>query len=271
MKSFRPFKKKISKERGVTQNHQETVQNISENNQNYYHDVSPQRLSISPQLFISCSDEKKNDINFVKECLTYGDGRIILKNCANQVREELSYDREIMLRAIKSNGSALQFACEELKNDRKIVFKSIEFGAENFSGLQFVPSKFLEDKQFILHGLKFSSECYIKASEELKHDRDCILSLFTITNPKFALSLIPRDYLKDKKVLLSILLCCPQATPFIDKSLREDKEFLLEAILQNKFVVRFISETVFEDVDFFTKILKYDPKCVERIPNLYEK
>ena len=44
--------------------------------------------------------------------------------------KEIINDREILLEAVKKDGSALRYASEELKNDREIVLEAVKADGE---------------------------------------------------------------------------------------------------------------------------------------------
>merc|ERR1719492_339713 len=57
-------------------------------------------------------------------------------DCLMYVREDLRSDRELMLRAVQSDGLALRYASEELREDREVVREAFK---HNNMALRYVP------------------------------------------------------------------------------------------------------------------------------------
>ena len=62
----------------------------------------------------------RNDKEFVLELLAKDSQGVTLKHAHN-----LQSDREVVLRAVESNGGALQFASAELRSDKEVVLAAV--------------------------------------------------------------------------------------------------------------------------------------------------
>ena len=117
----------------------------------------------------------------------------ILAN-AQGVGEHKWTDREFVLKAVKSNGRALEFASEELRNDREIVKATVkntaqidkthEFSVdllESYSALRCAisGSDLQHDKGFILELIELDGMTLSCASDELRADREVVLPAVT--------------------------------------------------------------------------------------------
>ncbi len=67
-------------------------------------------------------------------------------------------DREIVLEAIKQDGSSLQFASEELQSDREIVLEAV---IQNSLALEFASENLKADKEIISKAAINSREIYL--------------------------------------------------------------------------------------------------------------
>ncbi|KAG2378594.1 hypothetical protein C9374_008233 [Naegleria lovaniensis] len=89
------------------------------------------------------------------------------------ISEDMRNDREIMWdAAIKSNGSALPFASDQLKQDRQFVLNLVERDA---SFLKYLPQEWRDDREIILTAVKQDGSFITYAPLILQNDREIIL------------------------------------------------------------------------------------------------
>ena len=97
--------------------------------------------------------------------------------------EKFHYDREIVLKAVKSHGYSL----EHVKNknfleDQEIVLEAIKSSdsgvLESLLGMSYdwdaPPKKLLSNKEFIINAVKLDTECLEYADDSLKNDPDIL-------------------------------------------------------------------------------------------------
>ena len=97
--------------------------------------------------------------------------------------EKFHYDREIVLKAVKSHGYSL----EHVKNknfleDQEIVLEAIKSSdsgvLESLLGISHdwdaPPKKLLSNKEFIINAVKLDAECLDYADDSLKNDPDIL-------------------------------------------------------------------------------------------------
>lgn len=90
-------------------------------------------------------EELIKDRKFMLDCMRVN-GRCLKGVWHNEWKK----DKSIVLRAVKQNGTALQFAHGELKCDNDFVLKCVKFSMEC---LEFVDDILLMDSSFILSAL----------------------------------------------------------------------------------------------------------------------
>ena len=88
--------------------------------------------------------------------------------------EELKNNKEVVLEAVKQNGNALQYTSKELKNDKEVVLISVE---ENGYALQFASEILKNDKEVVLEAVKQNGNAFEFASEILRIDKVFISEL----------------------------------------------------------------------------------------------
>jgi len=82
-------------------------------------------------------------------------------------------DREILLAAVKKDGSVLEKASEEMKADREIVLAATK---SCFWALKFASDELNADRKFILEVVNLNGASLRNASKEMKADREIVLA-----------------------------------------------------------------------------------------------
>lgn len=82
-------------------------------------------------------------------------------------------DRELVLKAVKKNGWALQYASIELKNDREIVLEAVK---RNGCALQYASELLRNDREVVLEAVKEDKLAVLGlVSETIKNDKEFML------------------------------------------------------------------------------------------------
>lgn len=76
--------------------------------------------------------------------------------------------------AVEINGLNLQFASEELRNDKEIVLEAVQ---NRGSALQYASVELKNDREIVLEAIKFDKEAIQYASEEMKNDPEIVEAL----------------------------------------------------------------------------------------------
>ena len=75
---------------------------------------------------------------------------------------------------VARNGLTLEFASEELRNDKEIVLKAVQ---NRGSALQYASDELKNDREIVLEAIKFDKEAIQYASEEMKNDPEIVEAL----------------------------------------------------------------------------------------------
>ena len=143
--------------------------NSIENN-SIYNEVNNaiEKDGLNPKDYYKEHEEYNNpyeDRNFVLDEVRK-DGRL-LKNAKN-----FQNDRELVLEAIRSKGSALKYASEDLKNDRDFVLEAIK---RKGVALRYASPVLKSDRDFVLNAIKCKSVALKYANPSFKNDRNFVL------------------------------------------------------------------------------------------------
>lgn len=170
--------------------------------------------------------------------------------------ETLRNDRELIYEVVKKkHGDIIEFASNELKDDKDFVLKLISTG---FIYSEDMSERLRNDKEIILAGTKVSIDSakayrlkigrekeevyaldfFSYASEELRNDKE------------FAIQII--------RMGAAILGVCPD-------SLKDDKDVVLESVKvkDNETIVRFASARLRNDLDVALEVVKNNPESLQ--------
>ena len=133
--------------------------------------------------------------------------------------DNLKKDKDIVLTAVRKNGSALEYASEELKYDKDVVLATV-----------------------IQNGLAL-----IYASEELRNDKDVVLA--AVNQNGDSLYYASKDLKSEKDVVLAAVTQNGLALGFSDQNLRSNKKLILVALNQNGFALKYASTELQNDLE----------------------
>jgi hypothetical protein len=94
-----------------------------------------------------------------------------------------------VLKEISNDGWALEFASDELKNDKEVVLKAVW---QDGIALQFASDKLKNDKEVLLVAVSYNDNALKYASDELKDDLDYIKQIYNCKNYKQVYEYIKR-------------------------------------------------------------------------------
>ena len=184
----------------------------------------------------AASPEIQADKEFVLEIVTT---TRFPSDALKSASAELRADRDVILAAVKSNGTALMCASAELQKDPEIVTAAI---ASNFHALDYAAPELKNNKQFLLSVLPLSGSLrYVP--DELKGDKDLFRA--ALSKPSFTMELADHaspDLLADKEFMLEMIRSSHWGAIFyVAPALRNDQEVAVEAVRQNKDALRALS------------------------------
>lgn len=117
-------------------------------------------------------------------------------------------DRALLLDVVKHNGCFLQYASEDLKNDKNFMIDLIK---HEVSVLQYVSEEFKSDREFIL--------------EVVKQDG-------------LALKYVPEKFKSDKEIVLIALKQNISAFCYVSQTLKDSVEFIIELFSDESFILQ---------------------------------
>lgn len=158
---------------------------------------------------------------------------------------ELRNDKEIVLAAVKADGSVLRYASENLRSDREVVLV-----AAQTAGLEALRDtsnlEFRSDREIVLTAARNYPDALRLASSELQSDKELVLSVLKSGKwPNEGYSFeksVPEDLRNDKEVALEAIMA-GVSLAHIGEKMRDDEDIVITAVkLGDKFEVFYASK-----------------------------
>ncbi|KAG2386386.1 hypothetical protein C9374_002832 [Naegleria lovaniensis] len=162
---------------------------------------------------------------------------------------ELMNDRDIVLKAVRNDGCSLQFASDRLKNDKEIALVAV---TQNGWALKYVSLELKRDKQVVVAAISQNGYALAFASIELKNDKDVVL--LAISQHGSLLQYVSYD---DKEVVLAAVKQYSGALEYASYELKNDQEIVSEAIKEGYHSLQFASDELLCDKQFLLQVAKY--------------
>ena len=173
-------------------------------------------------------------------------------------------NREIALRAIKQDGTALKFVSDELKKDREIVLAAVK--QEGYS-LRYASNELKQDYDIVLAAVQHNGFSLQFASDELKNDRGIVMAAVNsdgvYQEDEYAVLQFASNKLRnDREIVLAAVQVDGWAFEFASDELKKDREIFMTALQAVPYALRFATRDVRKDPDIVTMVMKADWNAV---------
>ena len=174
--------------------------------------------------------------------------------------EKLKTNRQFVIKAVELNGAALEFAAENLKNDREVVLSAARSETMCSCALMFASESLKSNSEFVIevmksnkYGVKFALEY---SSENIKADRKVVLEAVKLDPYAEVLEFAAESLKADREVVLTAVKLDGRALRFADKSLKNDREVVLTAIKSEASAIEYASESLKADREVVLTAIK---------------
>ena len=182
----------------------------------------------NPQSFNNFNPKFKKDEQMILNSVKNNKGKIPITFC--RADKILKNKKSVVEKAINLDGNSILCANKKFINNRKLVFKAIDKGLNNFNYLPF--KKYSQDYEFIKKTLTINSTFYPYINIKYRLNRELTI---TAIKKDSAINFIdiPKRFRSDKEIVLLVLINSldVKGLKHVDKKLLLDGEFLL-SILQ---------------------------------------
>lgn len=136
--------------------------------------------------------------------------------------EEIKNDKKVILSAIKKAWYVFRFASKQLRADREVVLAAIE---ENALNLQYASEELRDDKEIVIKAVRKIGGAINYASERLKNDKEVGMEAIK-SGDNLALWLAGEKLKNDKSFVIEAIKYNPDTLFGASKELQEDKDVL---------------------------------------------
>ena len=130
-------------------------------------------------------------------------------------------DFEVILTAVKSNGFALNYASDRLKDNKEIVLEAVK---NNGMALKWVSPRLQNDKDVVLEAIKNDGWALKYASDKFKDNKELIL--IALKDEGLALEFVSDRLCNDEEVVLEAVKQNPKAINFASDKFKSEKEIM---------------------------------------------
>lgn len=183
----------------------------------------------------------QEDDSFMQEIIEEGQGYLL-----KYASEELKRNRELVLKACRSDARTIQYASEELREDRDFLLQVIE----NSNGLvaRYIDEKFRQDDSFMMEAIEVNPTALSGASERIQSNREVVLQV--VKRKGNCISYASEELKKDKEVVAEAIRQSAFAIVQISRDLQDDREFMLAMTRQNGDILQYLNKEYKEDPQF---------------------
>ena len=180
-------------------------------------------------------------------------------------------DRPFILRAVGTQGVALEFVSDEMKGDREIVLAAVHHMGR---ALEFADDQFKKEREVVRVAIESDPQALLFADDSLKDDLPLVFEAVEKSGQAVQFA---SDRLRNTKlVMLAAVQNYGGALSFASLDLQDDYDVVLASVQKNGMALKYASErlkkdfnTVFSAVQndvrafqFADKTLKRDPRIV---------
>lgn len=211
---------------------------IPQDRDTIYEDLSKERALLlkHPEFFDLSNPKFKQDKEVVLAAVSH-EGTAL-----EYASEELRDDPDVVLAAVLDEGMALEHASERLRDDVKIVLNAL---SQDAMALGFA-SEFLRSvPEIVTFAVKQTGMALQFADEKSRADRTIVLEAIREYGP--ALTFASEALRDNQEFLLSAIEIYSSAFNFASEALRTNREFLLAAVQKNGLILKNVAEPFKKD------------------------
>jgi len=161
-----------------------------------------------------------------------------------KVSEALRCDREVVLAAVKRDGSALEWAGGDFCNDREVVLAAV---SQDGSAVKFADKDLREDEEIVLEALKTYTHA-MQFAGDLQSKKDVVLKAMRIEPTAF--QHVCERLRQDREVALEAVRGNQEVLKWTFWPMRSDQEIILAGTKQNWNALKYASVDLRTDKDF---------------------
>ena len=166
----------------------------------------------------------KKDVEYINKFPSY----FITNNSCDFPNEELRNDKLFVLMAVNHNSKYYKKISDELKYDKEVIYNAVN-NDYNCSCLEYIPTEYKNNKEFMKFCIKYNG-CNIRfASNKLRNDIE-LVNLSIEKEYNNGLKYLSDYYKNNEEFIKPLLNKYPRCFEFISKKLQNKKEIIMLCI-----------------------------------------
>jgi hypothetical protein len=169
---------------------------------------------------------------------------------------------DIGMEAVRQKGRALEFCSPDLKRRKDIVMEAVQ---QDGLALSFADTSLQANRDVVLAAVHENGEALHYASPKLKADKEVIMT--AMSNTPFAIENIPR---MTKPLVIELVQMNGNILSFLDRAFQADRDIVLAAVNQIGKALRYASRDLQAD-PLVLSYAKYSDQPIELTPEQNEQ
>ncbi len=176
------------------------------------------------------------------------------------VKTSLGNDLDVVLAAVNQDGSALRYSAESIKKDKVIAKAAVK---QCGSALEFVDHSLKLDREVVMEAVKQNGYALKYSDISLKSDREIVLE--AVKQNGLAITYSDISLKSDREIVLEAVKQDGLAITYADISLKSDREIVSAAIQQNGYALKYSEASFLTDKSLLLISMNNIPKLSKSI------
>ena len=172
--------------------------------------------------------------------------------------DDLKNDKDVVMAAVQQNGFALHYASDALNNDREVVMAAVQ---ENGLSLVHACDALKNDREVVMTAVEQDGEALQFASDALKNDREVVMA--AVQQGWWALEYASDDLKSDKEFIMTTVQEVWEALEYASDDLKNDKDVVMAAVQENGLSLEYASDDLKNDKDVVMAAVQEDWEALQ--------
>mmetsp|Transcript_59838 Transcript_59838/g.110803 ORF Transcript_59838/g.110803 Transcript_59838/m.110803 type:complete len:280 (-) Transcript_59838:18-857(-) len=157
----------------------------------------------------------------------------------------LSNRREVVLAVVAAEGSALEYACQELQHDIEVVLTAV---SQDGLALQHAATELQCVRAVALAAVSQNGWAFPLLSNDLQFDRE--IALAAVSRNGLVLRVVPAALQNERRIALAAVKENGWALEYASKTMRNNRQVVLAAVSQQEVALQWAADELLEDESF---------------------
>jgi hypothetical protein len=191
----------------------------------------------------------------------------LFPNALQYAPEQLLNNRELILKTLPNDESLVTILSDSLRDDAEVI---IAASGKYFTSLKYASKRLREDPNFVKKIIILNGENICFAAEWMRADKEFVLAAARSGARSNMLKYVAEHFSDDEEIMIELVKKNPYCLEKASERLRLDKAFNLKAIDNGAYYRHNIHKTLLGDRDIVLKAMQKHPNEFEHIPEIFK-